>query len=449
MVVDPLDPQPRCITLSVPLAVLVGIVFASTAAAGPAKADPILPARHGSPASGAGGRTFRTRDAGEPVRVGVLHSLTGTMAISERSLVDAIQLAIGQVNAAGGVLEGRRLVPVVEDGASDEATFARKAERLILRDRVVSIFGCWTSAARKAVLPVLARHDHLLWYPVQYEGFESSPHVIYTGAAPNQQVLPALDWCVKQFGPRAFLVGSDYVFPRTANRIVKARLAELGARCAGETYRPLGDRRFGDVVRAIREASPDFVLSTINGDSNVAFFGALSAAGLGPDQIPVLSVSVAEDELRSIGPSLAVQQFCAWSYFQSLDTPANRRFVAAFKRRFGAHRVTDDPIEAAYFQVKLFAAAVRKARSTEPRAIRQAARGLTLEAPGGTVRVDPTNQHTWRTARIGQVLPDGQIRILWSSPGPIRPDPFPDAPGTAPEPPPPAAPGGRRRAPRR
>ncbi len=367
---------------------------------------------------------LRASDRG-PIKVGVLHSLTGTMAMSERPLVDAVQMAIDEINARGGVA-GRLLVPVVEDGASDWPTFARKAEKLIVEDRVRTLFGCWTSASRKAVLPVVSKHNHLLWYPVQYEGCESSPHVIYTGAAPNQQIIPAVDWCLKHLGKKAFLVGSDYIFPRTANEIVKAQLKKGDAICAGEEYRPLGDQDFTMVVAKIRSARPEVIFNTINGSSNIAFFQALRAAGLGPREAPVLSVSLAEEELRSIDPRLAAGHYCAWNYFQSIDTPANLRFVAAFKKRYGAERVTDDPIEAAYFQVHLYARAVARAGSTDSDAVRRAAGGLIFSAPGGLVRIDPHNQHTWKVARIGRIDPYGQFRIVWSSEEPIKPEPYPD-----------------------
>jgi urea transport system substrate-binding protein len=356
----------------------------------------------------------------EPVRVGILHSFTGNMAISERSLLDAAELAIDEINQAGGVL-GRKLVAKVEDGGSDPKIFAEKARKLIEQTGVCTIFGCWASDTRKAVLPVLRDHDHLLWYPVQYEGKEQSPHVIYTGATPNQQILPALEWSLEKFGPRAFLVGSDYVFPREANALIKSILAERGCVLAGEEYRDRGDKSFGEVVRRIAEAKPDFIFNTVNGDSNVALFYELQKAGIGAR---VMSVSIAEDELRSIGTQLTEGHYCAWTYFQSIDTCANRRFVESFKRVFGMERVTDDPIEAAYFQVHLFALAVAKANSTEPRAVRAAARGLSFDAPGGVVCVDPENQHTWKQTYIGKILPTGQFSIEWHSREPIRPQPF-------------------------
>ncbi len=359
----------------------------------------------------------------EPIKVGILHSLTGTMAFSERPLVDAALLAINEINGRGGIL-GREILPVIEDGASDWPTFARKAEKLIVEDRVCTVFGCWTSASRKAVLPVFQRHDHLLWYPLQYEGQERSPNVIYLGATLNQQIIPAVRWCLRHFGSNFYLVGSDYIFPRTANKGIKAHLAAKGGRCVGERYRPLGDIDFQAIAAAIGSAQPDVIFNTINGDSNIAFFEALRAAAIDPSDIPVMSVSIAEPELTQMGPELLQGHFCAWNYFQSLDTPANHRFVRAFKAKYGADRVTSDPIEAAYSQVYLFSLAVQKAKSTDPRKVRSAARGLTFHAPQGLIRIDPENQHTWKVARIGRIQENGQFDVVWSSEDPIRPEPY-------------------------
>ena len=357
-----------------------------------------------------------------PIQVGILHSLSGTMAVSEQSLVDAAMMAISEINARDGVL-GRQLLPVIEDGASDWPTFALKAEKLIVEDKVVSVFGCWTSASRKSVLPVVEQRRNLLWYPVQYEGEESSPNIIYTGATPNQQIIPAVDWCRRAFGTKMFLVGSDYIFPRTANKIIRLRLADFGAKPAGEEYRPLGSQDFDDVVAQIIQSKPSVVLNTINGDSNRAFFAALKAAGI-DHQIPVMSFSIAEHELRDIGLELTTGHYGSWTYFQSIDTPANRRFIREFRKRYGAERVTDDPIEAAYSQVYMFAKAVEKAGSTDVDAIRRAARGLIFAAPGGLIRVDPRNQHTWKVAHIGRIQPDGQFKIVWSSKDPLPPQPW-------------------------
>lgn len=357
------------------------------------------------------------------IKAGVLHSLTGFMAISERSLVDAIELAIDEVNKNGGIL-GCKIELIVEDGASDWSTFKQKAEKLVAQDKVCSVFGCWTSASRKAVLPIFEKYDNLLWYPVQYEGKESSKNVIYTGAAPNQQIIPALKWCLEHLGEKVFLVGSDYIFPREANKTIKEYLLNKNLAPVDEQYLRLGNMDFKEIVEKIKEKKPDVVFNTVNGDSNIGLFWWLNEFRLSPTHVPVMSVSIAEDEIRSIGTRLTAGHYCAWNYFQSVDTLENRHFVETFKRAYGMERVTDDPIEAAYFQVHLFAKAVAKAGSIDPRAIRDAALGLTFSAPGGEVYIDPENQHTWKFSRIGQIQEDGQFKIVWSSEKPIKPDPW-------------------------
>ena len=358
-----------------------------------------------------------------PIKVGLLQSTTGTMAISEKPLVDAALMAIDEINRAGGVL-GRPLSPVLVDGRSDAAAFAAGAERLLTRDQVATIFGCWTSQSRKAVLPVVERHNGLLWYPVQYEGQESSPNIIYTGATPNQQIFPALEWGLNTYGPKVYLVGSDYVFPRTANKLVRQYVEGRGAAVLGEDYRPLGARDFDAVVADIQKERPDFVLNTLNGDSNIAFFRALHAAGLKAADLPVFSFSIAEGEVQAIGTDLLRGHYCAWNYFQSLDNPVNRRFVRAFKERYGRDRVLSDPMEAMYFQIYFFAQAAEKAGSLAVDEVRAAALGSTFHAPEGLVRIDPQNQHTWKVTRIGKIQADGQLRTVWMSNDPIKPLPY-------------------------
>jgi urea transport system substrate-binding protein len=366
----------------------------------------------------------RVLTADRPIRVGVLHSLTGTMAISERSLVDAVQLAIGEVNRSGGVL-GRNLEAVIADGQSDDETFARGAERLIRDDKVAVVFGCWTSGSRKTVRPVIEKYDHLMLYPLQYEGLEDSPNIIYLGATPNQQILPALKWVVGNLGPRVFLVGSDYVFPRAANAIIREQLTKWRGEVVGERYLLLGSRDVDQVVREIAATRPDAILNTLNGDSNVAFFTALRAAGITAARTPTLSFSIAEQELGSLPRAAMAGDYAAWSYFQSVDSPVNDDFVRAFKRAYGEDRVTDDPIEAAYVAVKLWAKAAEAAGSPEPAAVRATIVDRSYRGPGGMVFVEAENRHTWKTMRLGKIRADGQFDIVWSSERPIRPVPFP------------------------
>ena len=361
-------------------------------------------------------------EEGDVIKVGVLHSLSGTMSISEVAVKDATILAINEINAAGGLL-GKQIVPIIEDGASDWPTFAEKARKLIERDQVMVVFGCWTSASRKAVLPVFEGLDHLLFYPVQYEGLEASKNIIYTGAAPNQQIMPAVSWLLQEKGTDFFLLGSDYVFPRTANKIIKIQLEAEGGNMVAEEYTPLGHT--ATVITKIKAAQPDVIFNTLNGDSNVAFFKQLKAAGIGPDDIPVMSVSVAEEEIKGIGAENIAGHLAAWNYFQSMDSPLNAGFVERYKAAYGDNRVTDDPIEAGYFGVYLWAEAVRKAGTADTGEVRMALRGVEYEAPEGMVTIDPVNNHTWKIVQIGAANADGQFDILWSTGKPVRPDPFP------------------------
>ncbi|GLX06299.1 urea ABC transporter substrate-binding protein [Microbispora sp. NBRC 16548] len=367
--------------------------------------------------------TSASSGGSDTIKVGILHSLSGTMAISEVTVRDAELLAIEEINAAGGVL-GKKLEPVVEDGASDWPTFAEKATKLIAQDKVATVFGGWTSASRKAMLPVFEKRKALLWYPVQYEGLESSPYIFYTGATTNQQIVPGLDYLKEKGKKKLFLVGSDYVFPRTANKIIKAYAAANGMEVLGEEYTPLGHTEYSTLVNKIVEAKPDAVFNTLNGDSNVAFFKQLKSTGISADQMPVMSVSVAEEEVRGIGVDNVAGHLVAWNYYQTTDTPANEKFVAAFKAKYGADKVTSDPMEAGYNAVYLWAEAVKKAGTTDVEAVKKAAGGVSLDRPEGKVTIDGDNQHVYKTARIGVVQPDGQIKEVWNSGEPIKPDPY-------------------------
>jgi len=370
-----------------------------------------------------GSATAEPGVSGDTIKVGVLHSLSGTMAISEVSVRDAELLAIEEINAKGGVM-GKKLVPVQEDGASDWPTFAEKAKKLISVDNVAAVFGGWTSASRKAMLPVFEANKALLYYPVQYEGLESSPYIYYSGATTNQQIIPGLDYLKAQGKTKVFLLGSDYVFPRTANKEIKAYAKANGMDIVGEEYTPLGATEYTTIINKIKEAKPQAVFNTLNGDSNVAFFKQLKDAGVSATDLPVLSVSVAEEEVRGIGTANIAGHLTAWNYYQTTDTPENKTFVAAYKAKFGANRVTDDPIEAGYVQVKLWAMAVEKAQSTNPEKVKAAAGGLTFAAPEGLVTVNGENHHISKTARIGQITPDGLIKEISNSGKPVEPDPY-------------------------
>ncbi len=361
--------------------------------------------------------------AGDTIKVGILHSLSGTMAISEVSVKDAEMMAIEEINAAGGVL-GKKIEPVIEDGASDWPKFAEKAKKLLQNDKVATVFGCWTSASRKAVLPVFEENNGLLWYPVQYEGMEASPNIFYSGAAPNQQIVPAVEWLLQNKGKKFFLLGSDYVFPRTANKIIKAQLAAQGGELIAEEYTPLGHTDYSTIVNKIKAAKPDVVFNTLNGDSNVAFFKELKASGITSKDLTTCSVSVAEEEIRGIGADNMVGHLVSWNYYQTTDTPENKAFVEKYKAKYGADRVTDDPIEAAYINVYLWAEAVKKAGSTEVAKVKEAAKGLEFKAPEGTVKIEGENQHLWKPVRIGEVQPDGLIKEIWSTAESVKPDPY-------------------------
>src|SRR5919202_1684091 len=355
------------------------------------------------------------------VRVGILHSQTGTMALSESPLIDAALLAIAQINQAGGIL-GQLIEPLVVDGASDPAEFERQARTLIQCDRVATVFGCWTSVTRKAVKPVFEELNALLWYPVQYEGLESSPNIFYTGSCPNQQVEPAVTWLLSHQKKRFYLLGSDYVFPRTANKLIASQLKQQGGEVVGEKYVDLGETDFTDIITHIRDLRPDVVFNTLNGDSNPIFYRQYRDAGIKAEEISILAVSVAEAELQDIGDA-AVGHYASWSYFQSIDTPENQRFVEDFQANYGAHRVTSDPIEAAYSQVYLWKQAVESAQSFEVDRVRVAAYGQSFPSPGGLIQIEP-NHHVWKNCYIGQIVPGGQFAILSSSQAPIKPLPW-------------------------
>jgi urea transport system substrate-binding protein len=286
------------------------------------------------------------------------------------------------------------------------------------------VFGCWTSASRKAVLPIFESLHGLLFYPVQYEGLEQSPNIFYTGATTNQQIIPAVDYLLKQGKKRIYLLGSDYVFPHTANIIIKAQLKAGGGVVAGEQYVPLGGTEFNTIIKDIKATHPDVILNTINGDSNVPFFRQLKNAGLGPDSMPVMSVSVGEDEVRSIGADNIAGHLAAWNYFETTKTPENSKFVAAYKAKYGNNRVTDDPIEAGYFAVYLWKLAVEKADSVDIDKVVEAAAGMNFDAPEGPVRIDEKNHHTWKIVRIGRFRQDGLIDEIYSSIKPVQPHPF-------------------------
>ncbi|MCW3469210.1 urea ABC transporter substrate-binding protein [Rhodococcus pyridinivorans] len=361
--------------------------------------------------------------SGDTVKVGAINSLSGATAINETVIRDAITLAVEQINTDGGVL-GKQLQLIAEDGASEPTVFAEKAEKLIGSDCVAAVFGGYTSASRKAMLPVFEDNNALLYYGQQYEGLESSSNIFYTGATTNQQIVPALDYLKEQGVKSLYLVGSDYVFPQTANRIVKAYAEANGIEIKGEDYTPLGSTDFSTIVNKIRTADADAVFNVVVGDSLVAFFREFANVGLASADMPVISMCVGEEEVRSIGAQNLEGHLASWNYYQTIESPENRNFVAEFKSRFGDTRVTSDPMESAYTGVYLWKAMVEKAGSFDVGAVQDAADGVSITTPEGAVTIDGDNHHITKTARIGEIRGDGLIYTVWESDGAIEPDPY-------------------------
>lgn len=403
---------------------LSGAMIASLAGCGgqgtSVNADPGEIPAVSSDGGGEGGTGIST---GNTVKVGLLHSLTGSMAISEVSVRDAELLAIEEINAAGGVL-GCQIQAVEEDGASDPSVFATKAEKLIVEDEVATVFGCWTSSSRKAVKQIFEDYESLLWYPVQYEGMEASPNIMYFGAAPNQQIVPAIDYLAAEGYSRFFLLGSDYVFPRTANMIIKAQVESLGLTVAGEEYAAMDQTEFSAILAKIEETQPDVIINTLNGAGNVSFFKQMSEKNMTAEDLMTMSFSIAEEEVKTIGAGILKGHMVSWNYYQTTDGDRNADFVAAYKAKFGEGRVTSDPAEAAYTAVYAWAKACETAGSFEVEAVKKAAAGLAVEAPEGMVVVNGENQHLAKTVRVGRVSEDGLIYEVHATDTVIEPDPY-------------------------
>lgn len=360
------------------------------------------------------------------VTVGQLHSATGTMAISETGSIQAEQLAIDQINAAGGVL-GRQIKVIKEDGASDWPTFAEKAKKLLVKDKVASVFGCWTSASRKAVLPVFEKENGMLYYPTFYEGLEQSKNVIYTGQEATQQIIAGLDWIAKEKKAKTFyLIGSDYIWPRTSAKIARKHIENvLKGTVVGEEFYALGHTQFGSLLNKIKLKKPDVIYAIVVGGSNVSFYKQLKAAGITSDKQTLLTISVTEDEVLGIGGENLTGFYSAMKYFQSQDNPNNAAFVKAFKEKYGEKSVIGDVTQAGYLGPWLWKATVEKAGSFDVDKIAAASSGVEFKgAPEGYVRIHDTNHHLWSKLRIGQWNTDGQAKVLYES-ALIEPDPFP------------------------
>ena len=406
------------------------VCVAAPSAAGCSRSEAATPAASETsakpteaPAVPAGPRALAVTEA--EVTVGQLHSATGTMAISETGSIQAERLAIDQINAAGGVL-GRKIKIIQEDGASDWPTFAEKSRKLLVNDRSAAVFGCWTSASRKAVLPVFEKENGLLYYPTFYEGLEQSKNVFYTGQEATQQILAGLDWLQKEKKAKTFfLIGSDYIWPRTSNKIARKHIENvLKGTVVGEEYYPLGHTQFGSLINKIKLKKPDAVYAIIVGGSNVSFYKQLKAAGVTAANQTLLTISVTEDELLGIGGENMVGFYAAMKYFQSLKNDNNAAFVKAFKEKYGAKSVIGDVTQAAYLGPWLWKMAVEKAGSFDVDKVVAASPDLELKtAPEGYVKIHP-NHHLWSKLRIGQVRLDGQFDVLYES-GLIEPNPFP------------------------
>ena len=378
--------------------------------------------------------------SGGTIKVGVLHSLSGTMAISETVLKDTVLMAIDEINAQGGVL-GKKLEPVVVDPASNWPLFAEKAKQLLTQDKVAAVFGCWTSVSRKSVLPVFEENNGLLFYPVQYEGEELSKNVFYTGAAPNQQAIPAVEYLMSKEGggaKRFVLLGTDYVYPRTTNKILRSFLHSKGIKDADimETYTPFGHSDYQTIVADIKKFSQGgktAVISTINGDSNVPFYKELGNAGLKAKDVPVMAFSVGEEELRGVDTKPLVGHLAAWNYFQSIKSPANTAFIKKWSdyakaRNIAGHKdkpLTNDPMEATYIGIHMWKQAVEKAKSTDVDKVIAAMAGQTFASPSGfTVKMDEKNHHLHKPVYVGEIRADGQFNVVWKTPGPVRAQPW-------------------------
>ncbi len=368
---------------------------------------------------------IRDSRTSEPWRVGVLFSRTGVTAVIEESQLKGTLLAIEEINAAGGV-NGREVVPIVYDPGSDPRGFMRFCHKLLTEDRVTTIFGCYTSSSRKAVLPIVERRNGLLWYPTLYEGFEYSPNVIYTGAAPNQNSLILVDYMIEHYGERFFFIGSDYVYARESNRIMRELLEERGGEVVAEQYYDLraAPQEFRQAMRDVRRRRPDVIFSTVVGQSTVYLYEAYCDAGLNAADMPICSLTTSEAEVRQMAAGTACGHITAAPYFQSVSNSGNAAFVDRYKRRFGDDEPTNMCVEAAYFQVHVFARALARCNSMETDVLRPLVLGSDFDAPQGRICIARENNHTELWTRIGRLNAAGQFDIVHESKLAVRPDPY-------------------------
>lgn len=356
----------------------------------------------------------------ETIKIGILHSLTGSMAISEVPVADATMIAIKEINNAGGIM-GRQIEPIIADGASDENTFSLQAERLITQNKVVALFGGWTTPSRKAIKAVVEKHNNLLFYPAQGEGLETSPNIIYTSTVPNQQVIPGTVWCIQNLGKRIFLVGSDPIMDEIIKDVVYAYNGEV----VGQEYIGLKTKNIDAIIKKIVDTKPDVILNNTEGEINITFFTKLRKAGISPEKIPTMSFSISEPELQLFNTNTMTGDYAAWSYFQSIDTSENKAFVKKVKAQYGNKQVTSDSMESGYLSIYFWKQAVEEAQSTNIAKVHETLKNQALDAPGGLVHIDEKAQYTWQFTRIGKIRSDKQFTIIWSSKKAIQPVPYP------------------------
>ena len=359
------------------------------------------------------------------IKVGIIHSMTGEMAISEAPLVDSYLMAIHEINSKGGI-NGKKIIPVIRDGKSNPEIFASEIEKLILEEKISFFFACWTSSCRKRVKPVVEKYKKILFYPVQYEGLELSPWIIYTGAAPNQQIIPAINWLIEQNKKKFYLVGSDYVFPRVAGIIIKDIVKARQRTIVGDKYIPFGEKDLSALIQDIKRSGADIIVNTINGVDNDLFFQSLRKAGITPEDIPVMSFSVGEVEIQQFNLENIAGDYTAWNYFSSLENEANFKFINNFKKQYGEDRAVGDPIVSAYISIYLWAQAYSNIDHENTSLIKNQLAVQNFNSPDGSiVSVDPATQHTWKTVYIGRAKTDGTFEVIWKSRKPIQPHPFP------------------------
>jgi urea transport system substrate-binding protein len=361
------------------------------------------------------------------VKVGILHSLSGTMKISEKDVADVTIAAFKEMNEKGGIL-GHTIEPVVVDGKSDPEHFESEAEKLITEKKVNAIFGCWNSSSRKKLKPIVEKHNHLLFYPVQYEGFESSPNIIYLGQTPNQQIRPAIKFAMDHFGKTFFLVGSDYIFPRAANLYIKDFSSVLKNSIIGEAYVPMGGTDFKTIVQEIQTKKPNVIFNTLNGDSNIAFFRELHRQGIDAQRIPVISFSISDAEVKQMGkflpPEALIGHYASWSYFGSIKSPENEAFKQ-FLKRYAIHATPTDAMEAAYNGVQIYKQAVEECQSFEPDILRRCLPMQSFKGAGGIIYIDNKNNHSWKSSRIGRVNRNLEFEIILDTSTPTKAEPYP------------------------